>query len=141
MIKVLILVSRVPPGRGAGVNELPLLHHPSITPWHPTSAPANSGSPISGPGFFPAPRAVGERPRTEAPSWRRLCDHEDCLERCQRLAPESRNLNTAEVASANHMNRFVAGDRAPSSPEEAKMLACTHPAFDDPVILFQVGGW
>src|SRR5580692_7478989 len=35
------------------------------------------------------------------------------------------------------MNRFVAGDRAPSSPEGAKMLACTHPAFDGPVILFQ----
>ena len=38
---------------------------------------------------------------------------------------------------ADHMNRFVAGDRAPSSPEGAKMLACTHPAFDGPVILFQ----
>src|SRR4029077_13441669 len=35
------------------------------------------------------------------------------------------------------MNRFVTGDRAPSSPEGAKMLACTHPAFDGPVILFQ----
>jgi hypothetical protein len=36
------------------------------------------------------------------------------------------------------MNRFVAGDRAPSSPEGAKMLACTHPAFDGPVILRRV---
>src|SRR5271169_3368332 len=43
----------------------------------------------------------------------------------------------ARLAFANHMNRFVAGDRAPSSPEGAKMLACTHPAFDGPVILFQ----
>ena len=41
------------------------------------------------------------------------------------------------LAFANHMNRFVAGDRAPSSTEGAKMLACTHPAFDGPVILFQ----
>ena len=29
------------------------------------------------------------------------------------------------LAFANHMNRFVAGDRAPSSPEGAKMLAGT----------------
>src|SRR6202795_1994215 len=35
------------------------------------------------------------------------------------------------------MNRFVAGDRTPSSPERTKMLACAHPAFDGPVILFQ----
>src|SRR5277367_826944 len=35
------------------------------------------------------------------------------------------------------MNRFVAGDRSPSSPERTKMLACAHPAFDGPVILFQ----
>jgi hypothetical protein len=31
------------------------------------------------------------------------------------------------------VNRFVAGDRAASSPEGAKVLACTHPAFDGPV--------
>src|SRR5271165_1067684 len=35
------------------------------------------------------------------------------------------------------MDRFVAGDCAPSCPEGAKMLACTHPAFDGPMILFQ----
>src|SRR5580692_5022424 len=35
------------------------------------------------------------------------------------------------------MNRFVAGDRAPSSPEGAKMLACVDPTLDCPVILFQ----
>src|SRR5277367_3669913 len=35
------------------------------------------------------------------------------------------------------MNRFVAGDRAASSPQGAKMLACTHPAFDGSMILFQ----
>src|ERR1700740_2419288 len=35
------------------------------------------------------------------------------------------------------MNRFVAGDRAPSSPEGAKMLACPDPALDGPVVLFQ----
>ena len=43
----------------------------------------------------------------------------------------------ARLAFADHMNRFVAGDRTPSSPERTKMLACTHPAFDGPVILFQ----
>jgi hypothetical protein len=41
------------------------------------------------------------------------------------------------LAPANHMDRFVAGDCAPSSPEGAKILACTHPAFDGPMILFQ----
>ena len=35
------------------------------------------------------------------------------------------------------MNRLIAGDRAPGSPEGAKMLACTHPAFDGPMVLFQ----
>src|SRR5580693_5927821 len=35
------------------------------------------------------------------------------------------------------MNRFVACDCAPSSPEGAKMLACAHPAFDGSVVLFQ----
>ena len=31
------------------------------------------------------------------------------------------------------MDRFVVGDRAPSSPERAKMLACAHPALDRPM--------
>src|SRR5271170_5216526 len=35
------------------------------------------------------------------------------------------------------MDRFVAGDRAPRSPERAKMLACAYPALDRPMILFQ----
>src|SRR5271168_876449 len=35
------------------------------------------------------------------------------------------------------MDRFVAGDRAPSSSERAKMLACAYPALDRPMILFQ----
>ena len=43
----------------------------------------------------------------------------------------------ARLALADHMNRFIAGDRTPSSPEGTKMLACAHPAFDGPVILFQ----
>src|SRR5271166_1217575 len=41
------------------------------------------------------------------------------------------------LAFADHMNRFVAADRAPSSPERAKMLACAYPALDRPMILFQ----
>ena len=43
----------------------------------------------------------------------------------------------ARLAFADHMNRLVSGDRTPSSPERTKMLACAHPAFDGPVILFQ----
>src|SRR5271157_4305706 len=43
----------------------------------------------------------------------------------------------ARLAFADHMNRFIAGDRTPGSPERTKMLACAHPAFDGPVILFQ----
>src|SRR5271166_4470048 len=35
------------------------------------------------------------------------------------------------------MDRFVAGDRSPSSPERAKMLACAYQALDRPMILFQ----
>ena len=43
----------------------------------------------------------------------------------------------ARLPLADHMNRFIAGDRAPGSPEGAEMLACTHPAFDGPMVLFQ----
>src|SRR6478672_4809001 len=35
------------------------------------------------------------------------------------------------------MDRLVAGNCAPSSPEGAKMLTRADPAFDGPVILFQ----
>src|SRR6202790_1631702 len=35
------------------------------------------------------------------------------------------------------MNRFIAGDRAPSSPEGTKMLTRADPTLDRPVILFQ----
>src|ERR1700736_2559994 len=35
------------------------------------------------------------------------------------------------------MNRFIAGDRAPSSPEGAKMLTRADPTLDRPMILFQ----
>ena len=38
---------------------------------------------------------------------------------------------------ADHMDRLVARDCAPGSPEGAEMLACTHPAFDGPMVLFQ----
>jgi hypothetical protein len=43
----------------------------------------------------------------------------------------------ARLAFADHMHRLVTGDRAPSSPEGAKMLTRAHPAFDRPMILFQ----
>jgi len=42
----------------------------------------------------------------------------------------------ARLAFADHMNRFIAGDRAPSSPEGAKMLTRADPALDRPMILF-----
>src|ERR1700686_2150232 len=35
------------------------------------------------------------------------------------------------------MNRFIAGDRAPSSPEGTKMLTRADPTLDRPMILFQ----
>ena len=41
----------------------------------------------------------------------------------------------ARLAFADHMDRFVTGDRAPSCPKRAKMLACADPAFDRPAIL------
>src|SRR5258708_40055814 len=48
-----------------------------------------------------------------------------------------RGRASVRLAFADHMDRFVAGDRAPSSPERAKMLACAYPALDRPMILFQ----
>jgi hypothetical protein len=41
------------------------------------------------------------------------------------------------LAFADHVNGFVTGDGAPSSPEGAKMLTRADPAFDCPMILFQ----
>src|SRR5215468_12132896 len=35
------------------------------------------------------------------------------------------------------MDRFITGDRAPSSPERPEMLACMHPALDGAVILLE----
>src|SRR5215471_5399926 len=43
----------------------------------------------------------------------------------------------ARLPFADHMNRFITGDRAPCSPEGAKMLTCAKPTFDGPVVLFQ----
>jgi hypothetical protein len=43
----------------------------------------------------------------------------------------------ARLAFADHMNRFIAGDRAPSSPEGAEMLTGADTALDRPMILFQ----
>jgi hypothetical protein len=45
----------------------------------------------------------------------------------------------ARLAFADHVNRLVTGDRAPSSPEGAKMLTRVDPTLDRPVILFQDG--
>ena len=43
----------------------------------------------------------------------------------------------ARLGYADHMNRLVASDGAPSSPEGAKMLTRADPALDRPMILFQ----
>jgi hypothetical protein len=51
-------------------------------------------------------------------------------------APRRRRASVP-LAFADHMDRFLAGDRPPSSPERAKMLACAYPALDRPMILFQ----
>jgi hypothetical protein len=44
---------------------------------------------------------------------------------------------SARLAFTNHVDRFVTCDRAPSTPEGAKMLAGFYPALDSPVILLQ----
>jgi hypothetical protein len=43
----------------------------------------------------------------------------------------------ARLPFADHLNRFIAGDRAPGSPEGTEALAGAHSAFDGPVVLFQ----
>jgi hypothetical protein len=64
-----------------------------------------------------------------------------CSEQTENKAMKQTNLRThrilARLPLADHMNRFITGDRAPCSPEGAKMLACAHPTFDGPVVLFQ----
>jgi hypothetical protein len=47
------------------------------------------------------------------------------------------NRIPAGLAFADHMNRLIAGDRAPNSPEGTKMLTRADPTLDRPVILFQ----
>jgi len=44
----------------------------------------------------------------------------------------------ARLAFADHMNRLVTGNCAPSAPERPEMLTGADPALDGPVILFQV---
>ena len=42
-----------------------------------------------------------------------------------------------KVGVANHMNRFVAGDRGAKQPRRSENVGLRAPAFDCPVILFQ----
>jgi hypothetical protein len=44
---------------------------------------------------------------------------------------------SVRLAFANHMDRLVAGNCAPSAPERTEMLAGADQAFDRPMILFQ----
>jgi hypothetical protein len=48
---------------------------------------------------------------------------------------DPRRRTSARLAFADHVDRFIAGDRAPSSLEGAKMLTRVDPAFDGPVVL------
>jgi hypothetical protein len=43
----------------------------------------------------------------------------------------------ARLVFADHMNRLVTGNCAPSSPERPEMLTSADPALDGSVILFQ----
>ena len=43
----------------------------------------------------------------------------------------------ARLAFADHMNRLVTGNCAPSAPERPEMLTGADPVLDGPVILFQ----
>ena len=43
----------------------------------------------------------------------------------------------ARLAFADHMNRLIADNCAPSAPKRTEMLAGANPAFDGPVILFE----
>ena len=70
-----------------------------------------------------------------------ISDLTRCSEQTENKAMKRTNLRSrctpACLPLADHMNRFIAGDRAPGSPERAEMLACMHPAFDGPMVLFQ----
>jgi hypothetical protein len=76
-------------------------------------------------------------------SWEIIRDLAPRSEQTENKAMEQTDLHAhrtvARLPLADHMNRFIARDRAPGSPEAegAKMLACTHPAFDGPMVLFQ----
>src|SRR5271165_6330316 len=43
----------------------------------------------------------------------------------------------AGLAFADHMNRFIAGDRAPSSPKRSEMLTGVDPPLDGAVVLLE----
>jgi hypothetical protein len=61
-----------------------------------------------------------------------------CREQVENEAVHQTDLRTpARLAFADQMNRFIAGDRAPSSPEGAKLLTREDPTLDRPIILFQ----
>jgi len=48
-----------------------------------------------------------------------------------------RQRTSARLAFANDMNRLVAGDRTPGSPEGTEALARVDPSLDREVVLFQ----
>ena len=62
-------------------------------------------------------------------------------EQTENKAVQQTDLRTrctpARLSFANHMDRLVAGDRAPSSPERTKMLTGADSPLDGAVILLQ----
>src|ERR1700757_3103606 len=62
-------------------------------------------------------------------------------EQTENKAVQETDLRTrctpARLSFANHMDRLVAGDRAPSSPERTKMLTGADSPLDGAVILLQ----
>jgi len=70
-----------------------------------------------------------------------ISDLARCSEQTENKAMKRTILRTRRAPAclplADHMDRLVARDCAPGSPEGAEMLACTHPAFDGPLVLFQ----
>src|SRR6516164_8661917 len=48
-----------------------------------------------------------------------------------------RRRTSARLAFADHVNRFVAGQRAPGSPKRTETLAGVNPPLGGPVVLLQ----
>src|SRR5215471_3411490 len=83
--------------------------------------------------------ATLELRRTLAIAYAKLDRHR--AEQAENEAEQKNSLSTQStfvgLAFADHMDRLIAGDRTPSSPERAEALTGVDPALDCPVVLFQ----